>query len=410
MVLRMAAALCAALCLPLDAIGQTVTREPLTLHAALDLASRQAPAVRAALARAEAEAAAAEAARAWRNPTVDVSIENLGPQDLDHDAFVWFTQPLDIGTRRSTRIAAATASRDLLARDADVRRRIVDMAIIDAYFAAVRARQLLTLLDAHLRATSEVVQLLRRRVSEGVSPEGDLRKLEAEAARTRIAQVRAEVELRQHAIALGVLIGEVDPTLGERLEVPALLPVPPAGPAVVAAALERRADVRIAVARADERRAAAAAERALGGTAIAATGGYKRTSGFNTATAGISIDLPIGQRNVPARLRVEGDATAAVLELEQVRASARADADQALHSARVLTEEATRATADLVEPASIARQAARAAMREGTGDAHALVDADRVYLDTQREAMSLQLDAIAAVIRARVALGEDPLP
>jgi hypothetical protein len=33
-----------------------------------------------------------------------------------------------------------------------------------------------------------------------------------------------------------------------------------------------------------------------------------------------------------------------------------------------------------------------------------------VYLDTQREALAVQLDAATAAIRARLALGEDPLP
>jgi outer membrane protein TolC len=160
----------------------------------------------------------------------------------------------------------------------------------------------------------------------------------------------------------------------------------------------------------DERRTAAAAERALGSTAIAAMGGYKRTSGFNTGTAGIAIDLPIGLRNTPARLRADAEATAAGLELEHARAVATLDIEQALLAARVLTEQVAVVADNLVTPAEIARRAARAAFREGTGDALAVVDADRVHLDSQREALALQLDAAAASIRARLALGEDPLP
>jgi len=407
------------LCLPLVAAGQVVSTTlpsapaqpaapaPLTLDAALTLARQHAPAVRAAEARATAEAGAAAASGRWRNPTLDLSIENLGPQDLDHDAFVWFTQPLDIGARRSTRIAAAQASRDLLLRDVDVRRRAVDIVVVDSYLAAVRARQATGLLDAHARAIDEVVQFVRRRVDGGVAPEADLRKLEAEKARTLIARVRADLDLRQQALTLGVLIGQHDAALGDRVVLP---PAPPLGAVDIDGAVERRADIRAAAARVDERRTTAAAERALGSTAIAAMGGYKRTSGFNTGTAGISIDLPVGLRNTPARLRAEADVTAATLELEQARALARADIEQALLAARVLSAQAARVNDDLVEPAVIAQRAARAAFREGTGDALALVDADRVYLDTQREALAVQLDAAAASIRARVALGEDPLP
>ncbi len=413
------AVLGASLCLPLVAAGQVVSTmlplahaqptapDPLTLDAALTLARRHAPAVRAAEARATAEAGAADASGRWRNPTLDLSIENLGPQDLDHDAFVWFTQPLDIGARRSTRIAAAQASRDLLVRDVDVRRRAVDIAVVDSYLAVVRARQATNLLDAHERALEDVVLFVRRRVTEGVAPEGDLRKLEAEKARTTVARVRADLDVRHQALMLGVLIGQPGATLGDRVVLP---PAPPLGLLDVDAAVEQRADIRAAIARVEERRTTAAAERALGSTAIAAMGGYKRTSGFNTGTAGISIDLPMGLRNTPARLRAEAEVTAATLELEQARALARADIEQALLAARVLSSQAARVATDLVEPAVIAQRAARAAFREGTGDALALVDADRVYLDSQREALAVQLDAAAASIRARVALGEDPLP
>ena len=414
------AVLGASLCLPLVAAAQVVpgraplpsdppapSGAPLTLDAALALARQHAPAVRAAQARATAEAAAADAAGRWRNPTVDLSVENLGPQDLDHDAFVWFTQPLDIGARRSTRIAAARASRDFMAREVDARARLVDLVVVDTYLAVVRARQAVVLLEAHERAIEDVVSLVRRRVAEGVAPEGDLRKLEAEKARTRIARVRSEIAVRQQALALGVLTGQPDPDLGTRVVAPAPPPLTTMG---IEAAIEQRADVRAAASRVDERRTAAAAERALGSTAIALTGGYKRTSGFNTGTAGISIDLPVGLRNTPARLRAEADVTAATLELEQARAAARADIEQALLAARVLGEEATRIAETLVEPAVVAQRAARAAFREGTGDALSLVDADRVYLDSQREALAVQLDAATASIRARLALGEDPLP
>ena len=135
----------------------------------------------------DGEAGVADASRAWRSPTLDLSVENLGPQDLDHDGFVWFTQPLDIGARRSTRIAAAGASRDFLAATGRAARRVVDLAVVDTYLGVVRARQASKLLAAHERALDEVVRLVERRVREGVAAEGDLRKLEAERGRTRIA-------------------------------------------------------------------------------------------------------------------------------------------------------------------------------------------------------------------------------
>ena len=150
--------------------------------------------VLAAETRARAEVDAAAASRRWRAPTLDLSIENLGPQDLDHDGFVWFTQPLDIGARRSTRIAAAQASRELLAREVEVARRSVDIALVEAYLAVVRAREATALLDDHERGLEDVVQFVRRRFEAGFTAEGDLRKLEAEKARTVVARGRANLD------------------------------------------------------------------------------------------------------------------------------------------------------------------------------------------------------------------------
>lgn len=379
----------------------------LTLREALARAQAQAPRIRAARARADAAAEAVQASRAWRGPTLDLSIENLGPQDLQHDGFVWVTQPLDIGPRRRTRIAAAGATRDALARELDVQRHDVAIEVVQTYLAVVRGRQAVALLATHAADIGQAVDLLRRRVAEGVAPEGDLRKLEAERARVGVSRMRQELELRQQALHLGVLTGEDGAEVADRVVEPG--PVPVEAPAL-AEAVARRPDVRAAAARLDERRTQAAAEKALGGMALAAMGGYKRTTGMHTGTAGVSVDLPIGARNRPARLRAEADVLAAEADLDHVQALARADIAQALLAAELLASHAARVATDLVEPAAIAQRAARAAFREGTGDALALVDANRVYLDTQREALAVQLDAAAASIRARLALGEDPLP
>lgn len=393
-----------------DAIGVALAGSgPLTLAEALARARAYSPAIRAADAHATSGAAVADASRRWQGPRLDLSVENLGVRGLDRDGFAWITQPLDIGPRRSTRVAAARASQQWLAATADARRRETDVAVIDAYLTLVEVQQTAALLAGHESTIDEAVQVMAHRVREGVAPEGDLRKLEAEAARTRLARVRSELALRQSSLALGVLIGRVDSTLGQHVVLPALPPLDD-GHADLASAVDRRADIRTAVARVEERRALASAERAAGSAAFAAMAGYKRTSGFNTATAGVSIDLPIGARNATDRLRADADASAAAFDLEQARAAARADIEGALLAMQVLAEEARRVDDTLVAPAVDARRAARAAFREGTGDALTLVDADRVYLDTQRDALAVRLDAVTASIRARVALGWDPLP
>ena len=380
---------------------------PLSLPVAIDLARAHSPTVRAAHLRADAEIDAARAAGRWRAPTLDLSIENLGPQDLDHDGFVWFTQSLDLGARRSTRLALAAATRERAVREVDARRRDLDLRVVDVYLSSLRASQAGALLEAHEATLDELVRLVARRVTEGVAAEGDLHKLEVERTRTGLERRRLALERRQHLMRLGTLIGLPGEDLANRL----VVPVPPPVESVdIETALAQRPDLALAAAQVEERRRAADAERALGSAAFAATGGYKRTAGLHTATAGVSIDLPIGQRNRSATVRAQADAEAARLEYEQGRLLVRQEIEHALVVARALADEVTRIDDTLVTPADYAQRAARAAFREGTGDALAVVDADRVWLAARRDALDLRLDAVAAAIQARVAAGQEATP
>ncbi|HTV02858.1 MAG TPA: TolC family protein [Luteitalea sp.] len=379
-----------------------------TLADALARARELAPQVEAARARAGAAAAAVDAAGRWRAPTLDLSVENLGPQALDHDGFVWLTQPLDVGPRRTTRLRLARSQNDVLQRDVDAQRRLRDVQVVDAYLAVASRRQVVDILETHAASLDELVTYVRLRVDRGVSPEGDLRKLEAERARVVAARVRAALDMRQQVFTLSLLTREDAAGLEQRVQVPPMPTLPL--PANIDTAPDRRPEVAVASAQLRERQSAAAFERAMGGTSLAVMGGYKRTAGFHTGTAGVSIDLPLGARNLPARLRAEAEVTAATLELERLREAVRLEMTAAVEAAQVLADQARNAQSTMVAPADVAVRAARAAFREGTGDVMALVDAERVHLDTRREAHALQIDAVAATLRARLALGDAPLP
>jgi outer membrane protein TolC len=63
----------------------------------------------------------------------------------------------------------------------------------------------------------------------------------------------------------------------------------------------------------------------------------------------------------------------------------------------------------MLRPAEVVRNAARAAFNEGAANILSLVDAERVYLEAQREALQVKLDALAAGIETRLLLGEEIL-
>ena len=140
------------------------------------------------------------------------------------------------------------------------------------------------------------------------------------------------------------------------------------------------------------------------------SGGYKRTAGVNTAVAGVSVAVPVFDRNGQAIARSNGDARAAALEADATRRRAAIEALALLNAAETLAAQVARVERDLLGPAAGVRNAARATFREGATDVLKLVDAERVYGEIRRDVLALKADAYVAGIEARFALGQEDIP
>jgi hypothetical protein len=81
-----------------------------------------------------------------------------------------------------------------------------------------------------------------------------------------------------------------------------------------------------------------------------------------------------------------------------------------LTAADELAERAQTIETDLLRPAEVVRNATRSSFREGATNILQLVDAERVYTEAQRSAVTVVVDAYAAALAARLACMEEPLP
>ena len=154
---------------------------------------------------------------------------------------------------------------------------------------------------------------------------------------------------------------------------------------------------------------ALALERARRVPDLTFAGGYKRTSGFDTAVLGVTLAVPLFEHNGVATALASGETRATARERSAVEARVAAEARTAVEAARLLQARAGRADEDVLKPAEVVRNAARAAFREGGANILNLVDAERVYLEARREVLQVKLDALAAGIEARLLLGEEIL-
>ncbi|MDO8793574.1 MAG: TolC family protein [Vicinamibacterales bacterium] len=382
-----------------------------TLQDAIGRARERSPLIDAARQRERAAGSARGLVTRLPNPLVELRGENFGPVSttrLPRDVFATVSQPIELGGKRGARQATVAATSDLAAAEVSGAEWSVTFTVAETYIDALRARDVMVTLVDQRQSVGDIVALLTQRVREGVSAEADLHKFETEYTRLTSSIARVSVALESALITLSSMIGE--PLRPERLAAPVLAPQPPRPTALTETDIASRADVRTAAGRLQRAETLAALERARGVPDVTVTAGYKRTSGFDTGVASVTFPIGIFDRNRVAIAQASGEVGAARFELQLVKQRALTDAHTRWTAAQQLTAQALRSDAELVAPAAIVRTAARSAFVEGRGDVLQLVDAERVYGEASREALELRLDATLAVIQARLALGETPVP
>lgn len=382
---------------------------PLTLRDALSRAEALAPELAAADARVEAASAGLDYAGALPNPSLELRSENWAAgadrSDVTPDTFVVASQVIELGGKRRARreVAAADLNGTRTARESAAR--TLQHDVVALYLEALRADAQHRVLAMQADDLAELVRIVERRVAVGTTAEADLLKLRSDLARVRIDLVRAAAAADQARMRLGARL-DLDVAAGS-LQLPSMPPLPDAD---LAASIERRPDVQAATRSVE---AARARLRMAGAAAVPdamVEGGVKRTAGVNTGVLAVGISLPVFARNRQARALAAGELAAAERQLDATRRRAHGEITAAHAAAQRYAREVRQIRTALVEPASEARTAIRAAFGSGTADILSLLDAERVAADAERMALDLEVDAIRAAIEARLAAGEDPLP
>jgi cobalt-zinc-cadmium efflux system outer membrane protein len=209
---------------------------------------------------------------------------------------------------------------------------------------------------------------------------------------------------------LTVVMGALAPIHASQLVEPP--PLEPSKLSLVglAANIGRHPSVRTATAIVERSRQLTAFERTRRVPEPSVTVGYKRTQGFDTAVLGVSVVLPVFDRNDASVARTLASERGAAADREALVFQLTNDARALTDAARAISARARMAATELLEPAEHVRRAAQATFREGTADVLKLIDAERVYADVRRVAIELRLDALITTIEARFAVGEEAIP
>jgi cobalt-zinc-cadmium efflux system outer membrane protein len=387
---------------------------PLPLATAVERARTASPRLRSAAAIADAASDAQRLSGRPLNPVFELRTENLAratrTPSLPLDTFAVATQYVELGGKRGLRRQIAESDREVAAATLRALEHAVVIETVETYVRALRARALVDTLVTHRDGLSNLIAGMTRRVAEGHSAEADLLRFRTEAARIDGDISRSRLELERSLAALGFLIGAGEPLAAAALIEPAPLPVPAVETAAVGARVTAHPLVRAADA--DLARAArlTAAERARRYPDPAVSAGYKRTAGIDTLVVGVSLSVPLFDRNSAAIARAAGSERAARAVREATVFQLETDAASLIRAAGAMSAQAALADRELLAPAEQVRTSARAAFREGSSDVLKLIDAERVYADVRRAAIDLRLDAFAVTVAARFALGEEAIP
>lgn len=376
----------------------------LALHDALQLATSRNPTLAAAAN--DVEIAEADRLQTTRrlNPAVTTGSEGYPLFSSPRPAFidgqeltVRIDQELETAGRRRLRSEGAAASvavaRSLLV---DQRRRLT-LSVQRAYLQAVLAKTDREVARAALADIDQVLRITRARLDQGEIAGGELRRLQVERLRFVDDQFATELALKNAKAALLAIMGFAD--LSRDFDVSGLLTEVPASLAGLStgssaatldrAALERQALAArpdLIAARGEEQRADSETllQRALRTPNITVGGGYRRTLTSNGIVFGVTVPVPVFNRNPGGVARAEAERRRAANRSAAAEASVRLDVQEAVNAIEVNQARVRYIEQDTLTAAREAREAVMAAYQVGEAGLIDYLDAQRSFRETLR--------------------------
>ena len=372
------------------AAGAQVQSVPLTIDDVVARVLARNLSVEAAKHRLEAARAERIAARLRPNPSLTVGADNVkvtGPTAAGelYEVSTTVSQPIELGDKRQRRRDVAeliVAVAEVQVEDA-LHQRLVEAK--RAFYEAVLARDGLARARTVRDSYDELVGSTRSRFDAGDVAEGELIKARLERARADVVVAQAGLGLRQSIIRLLDLLGEVD--FAPERSVVGDLTVPAAPPELVelrAVAGRERPSVVAAERSADLAARRLALERSKATPDVSPFVGYRRVGENNTVLFGISIPLPLTDRNQAAIARAVAEEKVAQTEAVQHRQRVLAEVESAWAGWQTARSRVAAVERGLLPPAEESLEIARAAYRDG---AIGLLE----YLEAQASRLMLEL-------------------
>ncbi|SHM96768.1 outer membrane protein, cobalt-zinc-cadmium efflux system [Duganella sacchari] len=379
---------------------------PLTLPAALALADSANADLAAARHELSAEDGVVQQAGLLPNPSL--TVERVDTRRDTRETTVQLSQPLELGGKRSARVQAAQRGREGAAAALVQRRAEVHSETTAAWFAVLAAQEQLRLAQKASELAQRAAAATGRRVVAGkVSPVEETRAQVA-ASTVKLDLIRAQSALVTARARLASMWGNPAPVFekvaGEIEALPELAPLP-----AQRALLAQAPAMQVARSEVERRQALAKVELSRRVPDVSVNIGSKRSEelGRTQAVFGISVPLPLFDRNQGAVLETARRADKARDELTATAARLEAELAQAREEYAASRAQALALRSEILPGAQSAYDAAITGFDYGKFGFLDVLDAQRTLLQAQSHYLTTLADAHRAQAAIARILGAD---
>jgi cobalt-zinc-cadmium efflux system outer membrane protein len=344
-----------------------------------------------------------------------VSAENLRvsgetPASRLHEYGLMVAQPIELGNRKEAR--TEVAERTIAVSEARLtevlRRQLFDLK--RTYYESILARVLLGIEQENRDNFEGLVKFNTARFEEGYIAEGELLKVRLERTKFDFAVSNAELAFRQAKIRLLGLIGESDYERAGRIAVSSQLQAPRVELSLAAlkeSALANRPEIKVAAAEVSLAGSTIKLERSRARGEVTPYVGYKRVGVDNTVLAGVTIPLPLGNRNQSGIARAEAQQKIAETNVSLVRNRALAEVEAAYRAYETAREQVRAYEAGLLRQADESREIQLGAYQEGAAELITLIEAQRTRTEVRANYYRAIFDYYTSFFQLELATGAD---
>lgn len=385
--LQASAGVIALLAFPQIAAAQTRV-ESITLEDAVRAATTN-PSVGAARERVNAARGSLRTSKAWTNPALTYQVEKAPlpasksvPLEREESMFAMFPlAPLyQLGPRASrARFEVLSAENEL-----SETQRMAGLAAASSFFRAATSQVAVRTAEDVGRWLDSLVTYTGYRVREGAAAEVDLLRLEVERGRAEVDLAMAKVNLDRELAELSALTGVHPDSVGIDVAAADVDSIQKESvDSLIAIALRHRPDLAAATARVRAAEYGVSIERRAVLPEVDAMMGIMKMDGGRSLMAGLTVPLPLLDRNAGEIQRARAEERAAEFDRELVRRRIVSEI-RAAFAAKTSLDSALKKTRALVSRAEESRRISQAAYREGAIPLSQVIDAARALADARQ--------------------------